>query len=883
MEKELWALSPGMQVEALSLIAEAPRLEHTATLIAALQVGHERVREQAIQGLAALASAQPRLMMTARRLLARRVASDPSPAIKRLAATVLGSLSAGESCLRPGPTSTDPGPQIRRRRRVAPPVSRGPTVTEGEDQAELRELYSDNDEEVEPLRPESLAGSGLGVGPTEALVTSFIELLRSRTRTAYAPRVGHSLDPDRLRLLRAQLGAFKGASRSPKSAEFMERHGLSLRPDEPAVTLDDLALRAWLRLHGEPVVPGEISEMARHQLLAALGSPPGDLLAQERVILGFYEIWSAGPPPLRATLLTAAWHPGWNPLGLWLAERSFELPAWRGGGWHGAQLTAGSTLVQRNILLGQRLMLSREARLPPGWRASEGAHGVIGETHEQARVLISCGGGTLQSLEYPSFRVVSREVLVDTDPERGARLREVLGGLGAIHQIFSASRDLFEEPREGAPHPLRELFSRLQPALWSQLNAGERRALESTLQRSAMAFLCLRRLGGVTGRASRHQLVSFWASPEAPDTMSRLRGSRAHCTVDQQIEAVVMALLTELHQPHTADRPRQAALKELLIEAARTLAACYSWEDPGSLDPADPAVFLRTVNALLRSFDHAPLELAQALGLDPQQGLPQLRGGADRSLEATYRRLLRDSRRGRRTRGEASTYECRVIPHREALDRGTLGRDCSSRSVPLRALSPHHVYYGIFDEKGEQQPGYLAVHEAWGTPEHGEPEPVLCLETINEPRNLLGGAQQDLLVIFEAIARSRGLAPGLVLIRNWGTWNYANGRELACCRRALRGSPVWLSPADPVSWRLYSAVCVEAHYYSAFASPRGDHLLRPGARLHAPMVRLAPCDPVLDQIQPENLAEASRLASLPPRTVEITCRDACGPLGFISG
>ena len=96
--------------------------------------------------------------------------------------------------------------------------------------------------------------------------------------------------------------------------------------------------------------------------------------------------------------------------------------------------------------------------------------------------------------------------------------------------------------------------------------------------------------------------------------------------------------------------------------------------------------------------------------------------------------------------------------------RGNLGGDCSSGSVPLRALSPHHVYYGVF-ENGEQQRGYMTVYEAWAEvwDEPARRIPVLCLETINVPMRIFNAVQQDLLLIFEAIAWSRGLVGGLVL------------------------------------------------------------------------------------------------------------------------
>jgi hypothetical protein len=175
----------------------------------------------------------------------------------------------------------------------------------------------------------------------------------------------------------------------------------------------------------------------------------------------------------------------------------------------------------------------------------------------------------------------------------------------------------------------------------------------------------------------------------------------------------------------------------------------------------------------------------------------------------------------------------------------------------------------------------MTVFEAWALVD-GETRPVLCLETINEPRQLLAGVQQDLLVIFEAIARHRGLSPGLVLITQHGTWNYTNGTELFRCRRARQGQPAWLAPADPVVWRAYELSTGEASYYASFAAGSREALLLPQER-SAAMVLLAPFDPEQDTIQPENREEARRIEALPRRGLRETCRTSAGLAGFVSG
>ncbi|MBK8048783.1 MAG: hypothetical protein IPK16_17660 [Anaerolineales bacterium] len=274
-------------------------------------------------------------------------------------------------------------------------------------------------------------------------------------------------------------------------------------------------------------------------------------------------------------------------------------------------------------------------------------------------------------------------------------------------------------------------------------------------------------------------------------------------------------------------------------------------------------------DVLLRQSTH-PLELAQRWA--SHAGVPVIGGDADR-MGASCAPCV--ARRWGVMYADAEqrphVFHCRPLPKIEALERGDLGGDCSSHAVPLRATSPHHVYYGIW-ENGKQQRGYMTVFEAWAVNEEEQRLPVLCLETINAPIAVFGAVQQDLLVIFDAIAQSRGFTSPIVLSMGYGTWNYSNAELLRQCRRFRQGEAVGLEPADPVCWRMYSRLSLEAYYYSSFMNYRGSGLLR----------ILAPFDPVLDRVQPENLVEAQRLAALAPVTLQSTMQSEDGSRGFIS-
>lgn len=121
---------------------------------------------------------------------------------------------------------------------------------------------------------------------------------------------------------------------------------------------------------------------------------------------------------------------------------------------------------------------------------------------------------------------------------------------------------------------------------------------------------------------------------------------------------------------------------------------------------------------------------------------------------------------------------------------------------------------------------------------------MLCLETVNVPIRAFDSVQLDLLCLFEAVARSRGLEPGLALATGCGTWNYANRDTLTASRRFRQGTRVRLEPMDPAIRRLYTWATGEAGHYDP---------------LETEQTWLAPFDPAQDRVLPENLDEAARL------------------------
>ena len=497
-------------------------------------------------------------------------------------------------------------------------------------------------------------------------------------------------------------------------------------------------------------------------------------------------------------------------------------------------------------------------------------------------VLIA-GSGTLRRMAYPAFTLTCRPTI---------SLVKLPTFINLVELAQTLSRWMLHVQQAGPVAAvldwIDELYRRRQPIGWTP---ETRAALYAALSRHAIGYALLKwrslsdqfQPGGF--RLRRKHIQQFWrdqaagAYPELVVPQS-LRDLQRDLGMDELIEALASALLDHFKDmwPTADDEP--IGLKEECIGALRRLALIYhlpTLRTPVRPIEADLSRAGEAADLLIGQLQHAPLELASALMIPHQQGLPRLTGGSLTDWERQCRLLLREvagSLRVLDPQAGLQVFECQPISKLAALERGTLGGDCSTSSVPFRALSPHYMYYGIF-QNGEQQRGYMTVYEAWAEWPTGERAPVLCLETINVPIKAFESVQGDLLEIFSAIAHSRGLH-GLVLITGLSTWNYQNGEVLRWSRRFRQGTPVDLSPADPAMWNLYATLTAEGEYYSAFPSP--DRRSRETDLFRV----LAPFDAAQDHIQPENQAEADRLRALPPHKLIVTARGEHNAIGFIS-
>jgi hypothetical protein len=379
---------------------------------------------------------------------------------------------------------------------------------------------------------------------------------------------------------------------------FLEVHGLTWPVSGVVDTIPRLALRVLLGLHGlggpDEIDWGSLEE----RLLGMLVAPsPGALLAP---LLAFHEAISRGPEALREALSRTPWHEDWLPLAPWLAatwipaERERILAHARGSGLALAAVKAW--------LEGPRKAFSLDRG------RTSGAGGA-------AALVMATGGGSLRGLDYPEFRLLSRTCLAELSPAQLTTLRE-------IRTSWLQIRGMVGDPARGLP----ALLALVAPSLWDELDREVRGSLVATLLRSLRSYVGLRNDPAMASvRLRRSHLVAFWQrlSPDHRSLDLRYLYPRERAS-----EGLVLALLSELHQPLVADDGLQLRLKEALIEAARLVASCHGVDTltdvNGAVDSLATGVLL---NELLRCFDHAPLELLQELGFDPRQGLPRLQGG----------------------------------------------------------------------------------------------------------------------------------------------------------------------------------------------------------------------------------------------------------------
>lgn len=500
------------------------------------------------------------------------------------------------------------------------------------------------------------------------------------------------------------------------------------------------------------------------------------------------------------------------------------------------------------------------------------------------------GAGSIRSHGYPAFRAWLP--MGRARPQRTQLDHEIVS---TALLLESTVREFREDPVEAA---VAAILAEADPVPSTRPTLA--RILRRTIAGHVDAYCRLRAAAGGPGRSRlsrRHIRQVMSSQPPSRDEPAEPQ---------LLMEATASALLAYLNHLWEGLTP-PGRLKGPIIEALRSLALAYPdlADAPGERAAHEVVPMLRLlggraelltpsvrdslIDFIAQRLHEGVAQLQWALGIPHDERLPRSR--RHDSLEAQARRLLRQLGRGRdRQVAPALAFEVRPLGRLEALHRGDLAGDCSSRSIPLRALDPHHVYYGLYLD-GQPTEGYVGLHEAWAAVAgQSDRIPVLVLETINVP--YLPGVEGniDLVVLFQAVAAGRGLR--LVLSLRDETWNYGNNQPLRTTRFWREGCRVVLSPADPVQWWLYDAATREAGYYTSLPRPtRGRHpRLGPAAPLPGASangateaVLLPPFDPELDRIHAANAAEASRIARRAATPLRVTARAKDGrPAGFIT-
>ncbi len=672
--------------------------------------------------------------------------------------------------------------------------------------------------------------------------------------------------------------------------------GQPLPLDQPA----DLALAHLLRAkHRLRVAPACDWDSVHDRLEEVLRRPPGrDVRLVAAVV---HALLSMAPWPVRHRFLRQlpSWDNRWLPLAVLalpeLLERSRaqrrprpRLTIGPPAGFQGLsadELAAAAGYSRLSALVIAHAVtdiVSEEGAWPsevlpadPRWWYGAGA--------------LLRGAGSLRSHGYPAFR--ARLPMGRARPQRTQLDHEIVS---VALLLESTVRDFREDPAGAA----------VAAVLAAAGPAAARPELDRTLRRAVAdhveAYCRLRLSAGGPGRPrlSRRQIRQVMAAQPPP---------RAVPAEPQLLmEATASALLSSLNQVWEGLTPPRR-LKGPIIEALRSLALAYPdhGDAPGEraahevipvlrraggrADLLTPTVRDSLIDFIAHRLHEGAAQLQWALGIPHDERLPRSR--RHDSLEAQARRLLRQLGRGGASQAApVLRLEVRPLGRVQALYRGDLAGDCSSRSIPLRALDPHHVFYGLYLD-GQPTGGYVGLHEAWAVvPGQSGPIPVLVLETINVPH--LPGVEGniDLVVLFQAVAACRGLR--LVLSLKDETWNYGNNQPLRTTRLWREGSRVTLSPADPVQWWLYDTATREGGYYTSLPRPaRSRHRrLEPGgpppgalANLPGEAVLLPPFDSELDRIHPDNVAEAERIAGRARMPLRVTARAKDGsPAGFIT-
>ena len=440
--------------------------------------------------------------------------------------------------------------------------------------------------------------------------------------------------------------------------------------------------------------------------------------------------------------------------------------------------------------------------------------------------LLNFGAGTLAAPDYPVIHLTCRPGVRAVSEEMALQLAQLEG-------VWQGDLARLDEARSMA----------------DILSLDETEALDEALEsldRDVRAWCTLRHVvfaGDPHMPIRRKHLRRFWRRAErledpVPETLSDTLHAHGR---DGLIAGIVGALQIIVRSPADADHPLHS---EAGVRCLRRVAALYRAPDGDEDHPAAIA------DRLFHAVHVAPQEAAEVIGLAPGVGLPTLSGGARTPWEHQVSRALHAAMGGHmgvEDDAPLRRFELRPLGRLESLSRGDLGGDCSSHTVPLRALLPHRTYYGVYED-GVQQRGYIGVFEAVADVDSGRFAPVLCLETVNVPMREFDSVQLDLLTLFEAVARQRGLEHGLVLATGRGTWNYANEQTLTWTRRFRQGRQVYLDAIDPAVHAVYEQVTDEAGVYDSTYSEQ---------------TWLAPFQPGVDVVLPENLAEARRIENLP--------------------
>jgi hypothetical protein len=268
-----------------------------------------------------------------------------------------------------------------------------------------------------------------------------------------------------------------------------------------------------------------------------------------------------------------------------------------------------------------------------------------------ARMLLAAGGGTLRHMDYPEFTITCRPGVRLVKLETLSQMVELSRAILFIHGLLDSHQQM---------QIVLELAEYYQDVYHETIDTGVLERVFQVLERHAIAYLTLkekvlREQFEITPfRLRRKHIHRFWSDYTAGnlgelEVPSSFQTLASQYPIDALKEALAHALLDHFKDDWGSPETQAHKLKEILILLLRNVAVSYRANVPWlpeafeDITEEDLTHADELAHFLIQQTRQAPLELAQALMIDPQQGLPLMYGGQVSPRERACRKIIREA------------------------------------------------------------------------------------------------------------------------------------------------------------------------------------------------------------------------------------------------